>query len=119
MAVALAKYLHTNALRVALIYVYEQGLCMLHIAFQSLHVFLIMRTHKNYVPTKHILNVFVQTSMCFPLRCLLYIEKLKIRLPVLILSLQILPLLFILYIFALQLSYALFFTGMQSVKHKC
>lgn len=82
---------------------------MLHIIFQSLHVFLIMTTHWKYVPTKHILYVFIQNSMCLPLRCFLYIEKLKIRLPILILSLQVLLLLFIVSRFPLWLSYTLFF----------
>lgn len=85
-AVPPAGCLHTYTLCIAFTYVHEQGFCMLHITFQSLHVFLIMTTHRKYVPTKHILNVFIQHSMCLPLRCFLYIEKPKIRLPVLILS---------------------------------
>lgn len=94
----------------------EQGLCMLHIIFQSLHVFPIMTTHWKYVPTKHILNVFIQNSVCFPLRCFLYIAQLKIGLPVLILSVWDLLLLFIVSRFPLWLSYTLLFTGMESVQ---
>lgn len=115
-AVPPAKYLHTYTLRIAFTCVHGQGLCMLHKIFQSLHVFPIMTTHRKYVPTKHILNVFIQNSMCLPLRCFLYIEKLKIRLPVLILSLQVLLLLFIVSRFPLQLSYKLFFTGTESIQ---
>lgn len=115
-AVPPAKYLHTYTLCIAFTYVHEQGFCMLHVIFQSLHVFPIMTTHWKYVPTKHILNVFIQNSMCLPLRCFLYIEKLKIRLPVLILSPQVLLLLFIVSRFPLRLGYTLFFTGMESIQ---
>lgn len=122
-AVLPAKYLHTYTLHIAFTHVHGQGLCMLHIIFQSLHVFPIMTTHWKYVPTKHILDVFIQNSMCLPLRCFLYIEKLKIRLPVLILSLQVLLLLLIVSRFPLWLSYTLFFhwhgvnSNMNSYKH--
>ena len=115
-AVIPAKYLHMYTLRIAFTYAHGQGLCMLHIIFQSLHVFPIMTTHWKYVPTKHILNIFIQKSMCLPLKYFLYIEKLKIRLPILILSLQVLVLLFIVSRIPLWLSYTLFFTGMESAQ---